>query len=221
VKRAIFLILMLVAGLAHADTVRYVTDQLRVMLRSGTSLRHQVIKQIATGTALTVLDSDPQTHYSKVRTPDGTEGWLLTRYLTDKQPPREQLAATEKKLSALENTVTQLRQQLNAATAKSSGATKQVSSLTEQNNTLTQQLAELRRVSGNAVQIVTENRNLKSRITELEREGQLLRQENASLKDRSKRDWFIVGAIVVVISMLFGILLTRIRWRKRSGWGDL
>lgn len=212
---------MLVAGLAHADSVRYVTDQLNVMLRSGTSTRHQIIQQVPTGTSLTVLQTDPQSGYSQVRTPSGTEGWLLTRYLTDKRPPRIQLAAAEKKLSALENTVTNLRQQLSAATQKSGGDSKKISDLTLQNNTLTQQLAELRRVSGNAVQIADENSDLKSRITELEREGQLLRQENASLKDRSKRDWFIVGAIVVVASMLFGILLTRIRWRKRSSWGEL
>ena len=55
----------------------------------------------------------------------------------------------------------------------------------------------------------------------MEQEIQLLKQENDSLGDRSARNWFMTGSVVVIISMLFGILLTRIRWRKKSSWGEL
>lgn len=220
-KAAIFLVLMSLAAAIYAAPVRFITDELKVMLRSGTSTRHQIVQQIASGTAVTVLDSDAQTGYTKVRTPSGNVGWVLTRYLSNSAPPRQQLAITEKKLSELENTVNQLRRELGTAGTQRNTAEQQLQKLTEANATLTQQLAEIRRISGNAVQMAEQNRELKNRITELDRENQLMRQENVSLKDRSKRDWFIVGAIVVVFSMLFGILLTRIRWRKRSSWGDL
>lgn len=222
-KRATYFAVLL-ASLAlqvHAAPVKYVTDELKALVRSGTSTRNQILQQVPSGTPLTVLQADDQTGYTKVRTPSGTEGWILTRYLTDTPSARQRLGAAEKKLSDLENTVNQLRQELASASQQRTSAEKEASKLSQQNSSLTQQLAEIRRVSGKSMRLASENRDLQNRITELQRENQLMRQENASLKDRSKRDWFIVGAIVVVVSMLFGILLTRIRWRKRSSWGEL
>jgi SH3 domain protein len=54
----------------------------------------------------------------------------------------------------------------------------------------------------------------------LERNMQTVQQENESLKDRTARDWFMVGAAVVLLGILVGLIIPRIRWRKKSSWGD-
>jgi SH3 domain protein len=49
----------------------------------------------------------------------------------------------------------------------------------------------------------------------------LLAEENEHLTDASAKDWFILGASVSLGSLLFGLLITRINWkRKRHSWGD-
>ena len=35
------------------------------------------------------------------------------------------------------------------------------------------------------------------------------------------RQWFISGAGVVIVSMIFGILLTKISWQKKKRWNEL
>ena len=52
----------------------------------------------------------------------------------------------------------------------------------------------------------------------LEKELQLIQQENQSLKDRSQREWFIAGAGVLLGGMLLGLIIPKLRWRKKSGW---
>jgi SH3 domain protein len=47
---------------------------------------------------------------------------------------------------------------------------------------------------------------------------QTLQQENAGLKDRTARDWFMVGAGVVLLGILAGLFIPRIRWRRKSSW---
>ena len=52
----------------------------------------------------------------------------------------------------------------------------------------------------------------------LERELQTVQQENEGLKDRTARDWFMVGAAVVLLGIIVGLIIPRIRWRKKSNW---
>ena len=52
----------------------------------------------------------------------------------------------------------------------------------------------------------------------LEKELQLLHQENQSLKDRSQREWFIAGAGVLLGGLLLGLIIPKFSWRKKSSW---
>ena len=63
-----------------------------------------------------------------------------------------------------------------------------------------------------------QNRELKQQNVSLEKELQLIQQENQVLKDRSQREWFIAGAGVLLGGMLLGLILPKLRWRKKSGW---
>jgi SH3 domain protein len=170
---------------------------------------------------LTILEVDADAGYSLVRTPSGKEGWVLNRYLMKTPPAKDRLVAVERKLAEKEAEFIRLKKSLSSTDKVKFEAIQERNRLNEQNTKLTRQLAEIKRTAANAIKIADENRSLKERLSTHERDIQLLQQENESLKDRGKRDWFIVGAIVVICSMLFGIMLTRIRWRKKSSWGDL
>ena len=47
---------------------------------------------------------------------------------------------------------------------------------------------------------------------------QTVQQENESLKDRTARDWFMVGAAVVLLGIIIGLIIPKIRFRKKSSW---
>jgi len=213
--------LLSAATLSHADDVSYVNDNMEVTLRSGTSTQHQIVRMLPTGAKLTVLETDAKTGYTRVRTDGGTEGWILTRYLTATPPAKLQLATAQKKLSMIQGDSKQVLAKIDALQQQKNADDKQLLALKEQNAQLSQQLSEIRRVSSHSVQIADENSSLKQRLMESDRDNQRLRQENQALQDRSRQNWFAVGAITVVVSMLLGIILTRVRWRRRSGWGDL
>ena len=69
-----------------------------------------------------------------------------------------------------------------------------------------------------ALAIDSENKDLKSRLVSLERQLQTVQQENESLKDRTARDWFMVGAAVVLLGIIIGLIIPKIRFRKKSSW---
>ena len=72
VKKIVTLLLVLCSVSAFAKTA-YVTDELKITLRSGESSTHRIIRMLPTGERLTVLSSDSGNGYSKVRTASGAE----------------------------------------------------------------------------------------------------------------------------------------------------
>ncbi len=216
----LFIVLMLFAGLAQAE-VRYVSDRLEISLRSGKSTQHRILRMIPSGTRLEVLETDKASGYSRVRTPGGKEGWVLTRYLMKVPAARDRLAEAEKRLAELELQSRQRMTRISELEAEKKELVQKVAALEQDNRKLGQQLEEIQRTAASALAIDSENKTLKARLMEMERSQQTLQQENESLRDRTARDWFMVGAGVILLGIIVGLILPRIRFRKRSSWETL
>jgi SH3 domain protein len=73
-------------------------------------------------------------------------------------------------------------------------------------------------VAAKPIVLDQENRELQQKNVALEKEMQILSQENQVLKDRSQREWFIAGAGVLLFGLIIGLLMSRVRLKKRSSW---
>jgi SH3 domain protein len=176
---------------------------------------------LPSGTALDVLEVDQENGYSRVRTPSGVEGWVLSRYLMKGQAARDRLANAEKKLAQLELENRKLKTSFSDLQKAKGDTDQERSALNKKNRQITQELEEIRRTASSALAIDAENKDLKSKLVAYERQLQTLQQENEGLKDRTARDWFMVGAGVVLLGIIIGLIIPRIRWRKKSSWDTL
>ena len=214
------IVLALVLGLvstAMAET-RYVSDRLEIQMRTGKGTQFRILRMLPSGTALEILEVDQENGYSRVRTPSGVEGWVLSRFLMQGRAARDQLADAEKKLARLELENRKLSASLEDLQKTKGSIDTEREQLVKENRKLSQELEEIRRAASSALAIDAENKELKSRIVAYERQAQSLQQENEGLKDRTARDWFMVGAGVVILGMIIGLIIPRIRWRKKSSW---
>jgi len=82
------------------------------------------------------------------------------------------------------------------------------------------ELESLKESTRDTIRVIKQNDTLKARINELESEKVVLSEENAQYKDSTAMDWFIRGASVSLIAFLLGIIVTRIRWKKKDSWGS-
>ncbi len=211
---------LLTPVLAQAQTTRYVSDKLEITMRNGQGVKFNIRKMLESGTRLEVLETDPA-GYSKVRTTDGVEGWVLTRYLTNTPSARDQLEASQKRVANLELEIAKYKEEISALSNQNSDVDTQNMSLKEKSQRLSKELDDLRRTASNAVALDNENRQLKEKLQEIDHENQSLVIENNALKDNSTRSWFLIGAAVLFAGILLGIILPRLKVRKKDSWGSL
>jgi len=215
--RVILCISLLLAGSARAET-SYVSDSLEITMRSGKGNSFSITRMLSSGTPLEVLEVDKDAGYTRVRTKSGKEGWVLSRYLMKTAAARDRLASAEKNLAEMELEKRKLETAMAALTGEKNTLAKELEGLSGQNRKVSQDLAEIKRTASSALAIDSENKDLKSRVVSLERDMQTLQQENEGLRDRTARDWFMVGAGVVLLGIIVGLIIPRIRWRKKSSW---
>jgi SH3 domain protein len=106
-RHQIFLAILLLLSVplqAWAES-RYVTDKFEVTMRSGQGTSHKILKTLASGSRLELVEEDVENGYTLVRTSDGVEGWVLSRYLINNPVARDQLVRAQAKIKELRDLV--------------------------------------------------------------------------------------------------------------------
>ena len=213
--RAILVAAVLVVPVAFAEPA-WVSDQFEIMLRSGPSTSNAIQLMVDSGTRLEVLERDPESGYSRVRTAGGTEGWVLTRYLMTEPSAREQLQTLTGQLTNANSRGTSLDSQLTAIRSEYDSANNQIRELEREKAAVEQELDEIKRTAANVLAINDQNKSLMDQLAAAQIRADTLEQENRELTGQTTRYWFMTGALVLLVGIILGIWLPRVRWQRRS-----
>ena len=219
----LLLIITCLSTVARAET-GYVVDRLMVGLHADKALDSAIIKVIATGTELKIIDRDGG--LVLVEDPDGDTGWIDNTYLMNEQPARQLLQDVQEKNDRLEVELENAKLQINEQEERLGQAIKtdtpqldpkQIKVLSQENATLNQQFKEERLKTGELQARITELRNrmaqtenididtFENRIKQLEQENQLLGQQ---LKAND------INTLETAIAPLKNGIVSNIDWRS-------
>lgn len=214
-SRIILLAALLLPASAFAESA-WVTDQFEITLRSGPSTSNAIQLMVGSGARLEVLERDADSGYTRVRTQGGTEGWVLTRYLMNEASAREQLQTLTGQLTNANSRGSSLDSQLRAIRSEHNAANRKIEELERDKAAVETELAEIRRTAANVLSINEQNKSLRDELTAAQIRADTLEQENRALASQTKRYWFMAGALVLLVGILLGIWLPRVRWQRRS-----
>jgi SH3 domain protein len=200
---------------ARAQTA-WVSDEFEVMLRTGPSTNNAIQLMVGSGTRLEVLEQDRESGYSRVTTPGGTEGWVLTRYLMGEPAAREQLEQLTSELTDAAAEGSSLTGQLNAIKGEHDAATRRIETLESDKASLQTELDEIKQTAADVLSIDSQNKDLRQQLTDVEIQVSILEQENENLGSRSNRNWFITGALVLFGGVILGLILPRMKFQRKS-----
>ncbi|MEL7450236.1 MAG: TIGR04211 family SH3 domain-containing protein [Pseudomonadota bacterium] len=213
--------LLSMAGSGALAATVYVNDELEITLRSGQSTGHSIVRMLSSGTALEVLGESGDNGYTHVRTPQGTEGYVLSRFLTAEPIARDRLAQANRRLAFLNEEKARLDTEIADLKSRLGNVQGERGQFEAQGRELARELEDIRRTAASTLAIAAENDTLKERLNTASGTIASLEEENELLRDERARNWFIIGSAVTVAGVLIGLILPRIRWRRRSRWSSL
>lgn len=210
------LVLSLLTLTGQAATV-YISDALAVPLRRGPSTGHKILHAgLPSGMALEVISEDRAAGFTQVRTPNGTEGWVPTQYLTEQPIARDRLTVANRRIQTLEAELKKLRESMREARGTSSEAQRENTALAKQTEALQSELAEIRRVSATSIAHYEENKQLKALNQELQTQTTQLTERVRQLERNIMLRWLLAGGALVLLGLVLGAWIKS--RPKRSTW---
>ena len=215
----LILLSVLISEPVFAKTVRYVSDELKIPLRSGASNKHRIIKFLRSGTALTVLSNEDK--FTEVETRDGKSGWVLTDDLMNIPSGRDRLAAAQKQFSQSDTIIKDLKSTIAELKSGLKEVKDEKESLQNERTNLSNSLEDLKITAANPLSLSKKNKQLKKELDKARDNEAMLEKDNQQLRSNVMQEWFLIGGAVSIGSLLLGLIITRINWRKkRDSWGD-
>ena len=212
---AVVVLGLLASGIAWGQAA-WVSDEFEVTLRTGPSTNNAIQLMVSSGTRLEILEEDPESGYTRVRTGGGTEGWVLTRYLMDEPSAREQLETLTQQLTSANAEGASMTSQLGAIREEYDSATRTIEQLQSANANLQAQIEDISSKAANTLAIDRQNQDLQQKLTDAEIQVSVLEQEKDRLVSQSNRNWFITGSLVLLGGVLLGLILPRMKFQRRS-----
>ena len=213
--------LLLTTTAAMAQDVRYVSDKQYIPLRSGPGSEYRITHRgIPSGTRMTVARLSGDGVFAEITTAKGTSGWIRTQYLMSQPPAQNKLDAAVKKAADLQEKNTALANEASALKTERVDVLNQIQSTDGQLDEVSRELTQLKHISGNAVQLDTDNRRLIVETETLKSELEMHRAENQRLQDRLSSEAFMNGALAVLLGVIIALVVPRL-WPKRrrdSSW---
>jgi SH3 domain protein len=212
-------LLPLATALHAEDRIRYVRDWIKIPLHETQSDDSAVVHSgVTTGTALTIVQEDPSTGYTRVRTSKGVEGWIAVRYLSAEPTARMQLEKVNVEIEELRKTNARLEQELGNIPADQRLAAQELTQLRSDSARLQAELQMLQEAPSKATLLARENIELKKSNAELHTQADTANTALTELKHAQNYTLFREGALAVFAGAILTVLLPRLKPKKRSEW---
>jgi len=224
------LILAAAAGLAPAlasAEPRWVADQLTISFREGPGSAYAIQRFLDTGRRVEVLDpptgaeerfgTSALEDWAYIRDAEtGDEGWVQGQYLMDERPARVRIGEVEQRLADAQEQIETLEAQLAERDSEKAELQEQLSEAQQRIETLEGELEQAQE----GYELVEANEALKERVDRLLERNEQLEARHQALAESRQQQWFLAGAGVLVGGVVLGLILPRLRPRRRSRWGS-
>lgn len=212
------LLLAFTASSAFAETV-YVDDTLYAPIRSGEGTQYRILHSgVRSGTPLELVERS-ESGYSRVRTPDGIEGWMVSRYLTDTPIARERLESANRQLAQAKENLSSLRSQLETVTEERDQLRSSENNLEARAGRLSQELQEIKTVAADSLNLNRRNEELRNENQKLRNELEVLTAEKERLEANTDSDFMLIGAGLVLLGIILALIVPALKpTRKTDNW---
>jgi len=196
------------AGFAET---RYVTDLLKLPLRTGPSTEYKILALVVSGQKLEVVE--PGENWSMVRLDNGKEGYVLNRYLVAQPTSAVRLEQLQSKYTALRQQATALIEENNRFKEENQTFKSSLDSNEKALTKLDTDYKELKASAAEFLNLKKKYQEVSTQLAEKTKKASALDKELRGLEMNQYIKWFLAGSGVLLVGFIIGFSAKRGRRR--------
>jgi len=175
-------------------------------------MENRILAIVETGQSMEVLEAGND--WSKVRLTDGKEGWVLTRYLTDKPTSNILLSDLQKKYDSLSSEFQALKGDHAQIKEENEQLKSELSTNQEALRKINEEYNALRVDSAEYIELKSKYETASTQLAQKSQRLENLEQEFTKLELNQYIKWFIAGSGVLLVGFVIGFATKRQRRRS-------
>lgn len=195
-----------------AGETRYISDLMEITLRTGPGTGRKIVAMLPSNLKVEVLTSGGD--WTKVRTPEGKEGWVVSRFLTSELPKSITLNRAQKKLEELSQRADSLATENTDLKSKNEELSTQLSEKNKAFEELNSAYQTLKTESAEFLAVKSKYEKAAASLAEQSTKAEKLEGELSKLEFHQNIRWFLSGAGVLLIGFIIGFSAKRQRRRS-------
>lgn len=206
----IAILLVLLPAVVHAEK-RYINDLLEITLRTGQGIDHKIIEIVKSGQMVEVIK--PGDQWTKIRRLNGTEGWVVSRFLTSNKPNILLLKELQEKHEAIMIRTDSQLEEIAKLQEDNKELRSKLTVSAKTLNDLNNSYETLKKGSGDFLQIKSNYNKATAQLTKQKQKIQKYEDELSKLEQRQIFRWIFTGAGILFLGFLIGLSGKRQRRR--------
>jgi SH3 domain protein len=204
------LLLCLFSASVYGETM-YVSDILKLTLRTGPSIENKIIAVIESGQMMEVIQFGDE--WSQVRLPSGKEGWVLSRYLTTDETNNIKLERLETMHNNLTIQAAELLEENNRLKTENTRLSTEFKAGQKELVKTKSDYEALKAESAEFLTVKANYNRAASQLAEQTARAKQLEEQLSSLEMNTYIKWFLAGSGVLIVGFLIGFSTKRQRRR--------
>lgn len=205
-------VLILTAPVCAAAKKMYVTEITKITLRKGGGVDHRIIAMLSSGQELEVLETGPD--WTLVRTPEGREGYVLTRFITDQPPSVVTLDKLQKAHAALLTRESALDQENRTLKSENERLSSELETAQSSLEETSRAYEALKKESADFFKLKKQYETAAATLAGQQEKADRLEKELAKARTNQAVIWGLSGAGVLFVGIIMGYSFRRKRRRS-------
>ncbi|UCF94628.1 MAG: TIGR04211 family SH3 domain-containing protein [Desulfobacterales bacterium] len=203
--------LFFISGPVHGQRM-FITDKIKLTLRTGPSNQHRIIAVIESGQELEILQSGEE--WSEVRMMSGKQGWVLTRYLVREPPDSIQLERLQVKFNDLQSQFEAMREENSNLKAENERLSTALSANEKTLKKLSSDYNSLKTDSASYLKVKTNYEQASAQLAKQTQKAEKLEEQLTKIELQHYVKWFLAGSGVLLLGFIVGFSARRQRRRS-------
>ena len=198
----------------------YVMNPTKITLRKGPGVTEKIITMLRQDEPVEVLETKKGWSHVRLLEPNrqNKEGWVVSGYLVNRVPWKIQTGLLKEENTLLKEKLNKIEKEWREL----SGEREELSGKLEKNgtalDTVRQRYETLKKEASSFLKLKKKYETTKTKMEVAQAITEKLTEENAVLKSSQRNTWFLTGAAVLLVGLIFGLIMGRQQKKRKSSY---